>query len=41
MLRYTQEQLDSKNFYAFNPSYDTATKARHTGSSNSTNNTRR
>ena len=41
MLRYTQEQLDSKNFYAFNPSYDTAAKARRTGSSNSTNNTRR
>ena len=33
MLRYTQEQLDSKNFYAFNPSYDTATKARRTASS--------
>ena len=33
MLRYTQEQLDSKNFYAFNPSYDTAAKARRTGSS--------
>ena len=40
MLRYTQEQLDSKNFYAFNPSYDTAAKARRTASSgNSTNNT--
>ena len=41
MLRYTQEQLVSKNFYAVNPSYDTATKARRTASSNSTNNTRR
>ena len=41
MLRYTQEQLDSKNFYAFNPSYDPAAKAPHTASSNSTNNTRR
>ena len=28
MLRYTQEQLDSKNFYAFNPEFDTATRAR-------------
>ena len=41
MLRYTQEQLDSKNFYAFNPSYDTATKARRTASSGNSTTTRR
>ena len=32
---------DSKNFYAFNPSYDTATKARRTASSGNSTTTRR
>ena len=41
MLRYTQEQLYSKNFYAFSPSYDTVTKARHTASSGNSTTTRR
>lgn len=41
MLRYTQEQLDSKNFYAFNSSYDTAAKARRTASSGNSTTTRR
>lgn len=35
MLRYTQEQLDSKNFYAFNPAYDPAAKARSGSNGNS------
>ncbi len=26
MLRMAQEQLDSKNFYAFNPEFDTLVK---------------
>ena len=41
MLRYTQEQLDTKNFYAFKPSSDTPTKARRTASSGNSTTTRR
>lgn len=28
MLRIAQEQLDSKNFYAFNPEFDSLPKSR-------------